>query len=95
MRLIGSIRPTATTELVAEGNDRGSAYDALAALVPAGQELIQAHVSMKAGVTTARGVIRPNRTESIEADGADYVSANAALEALVPDGYVLLGRVQA
>lgn len=35
MRLTGSIRPTATTDIVAEGHDRGSAYDALAALVPA------------------------------------------------------------
>jgi len=95
MRLIGTIRPTATTELVAEGHDRGSAYEALEALVPAGHELIQAHFSMKAGVTTARGTIRPDRPETIEAEGADYAAANAALEAQVPDGYVLLGRVQA
>lgn len=95
MRLIGTIRPTATTELVAEGHDRGSAYEALEALVPAGHELIQAHFSMKSGVTTARGTIRPDRTETIEAEGADYAAANAALEAQVPDGYVLLGRVQA
>ncbi|GAA2453125.1 hypothetical protein [Agromyces soli] len=95
MRLTGTIRPTATTELVAEGHDRGSAYDALVALVPAGHVLVQAHFSMKEGVTTAKGVIRPDRVEAIEAEGPDYATANAALEAAVPDGYVLLNRVPA
>lgn len=95
MRLTGTIRPTATTELVAEGHDRGSAYDALVALVPAGHVLVQAHFSMKEGVTTAKGVIRPDRVETIEAEGPDYQAANAALEAAVPEGYVLLSRVPA
>ncbi len=95
MRLTGSIRPTATTELVAEGHDRGSAYEALEALVPAGHELVRAHFSMKDGVTTAIGVIRPDRVEPIEAEGTDYAAANAALLAAVPEGYVLLSRVPA
>ncbi len=95
MRLTGTIRPTATTELVAEGHDRGSAYDALLALVPAGHVLVQAHFSMKEGVTTATGVNRPDRVEAREAEGPDSATANAALEAAVPDGYVLLTRVLA
>lgn len=95
MRLVGTIRPTATTELVAEGHDRGSAYEALEALVPAGHELVRAHFSMKNGVTTGTGVIRPDRVEAIEAEGADYEAANASLVAQVPDGYVPLGRTTA
>lgn len=93
MHLTGTMRPTSTVELVAEGHDRGSAYDALAAQVPAGQELVQAHFTMKDSVTTARGIIRSARVEPIEADGANYAAASAALEAQVPDGYVLLGCV--
>lgn len=90
MRLIGSIRPTKTTKLEAAGHDRGSAYDALAELVPPGHELVQAHFSMKAGVTTGSGVIRPDRIEQIEAEGPNYDAAHAALRALVPDSYRLL-----
>lgn len=92
MRLIGNVRPIAANEIVAAGHDRGSAYDALSTQVPEGFDLIQAHFTMKDGVTTAKGVIRATRTEDVVADGADYDSANAALEAQVPDGYVLLGR---
>ncbi|MGX5695785.1 hypothetical protein ACWKWP_06270 [Agromyces soli] len=92
MRLVGTIRPTQTAELEAVGHDRASAYEALAALVPAGHELLQAHFSMKAGVVTAKGVIRPDRTEQIEADGPSYEAADASLRAQVPPGYILLGR---
>jgi len=92
MHLTGTIRPTATSELVAAGHDRGTAYQALTAQVPDGFELTRAHFAMKDGTTTATGVIRAVRTEPIEADGPDYATANAALEAQVPDGYVLLGR---
>ena len=35
VRLVGTIRPTQTAELEAVGHDRASAYEALAALVPA------------------------------------------------------------
>jgi len=92
MRITGSVRPTATSEIVAAGHDRGSAYAALAAQVPEGFELTRAHFAMKDGTTTATGVIRATRTEDVVADGTDYESANAALEAQVPDGYLLLGR---
>lgn len=90
MRLTGTIRPTLTTELEAAGHDRGSAYEALVALVPAGHELVRAHFSMSGGVTTGKGEIRPARVEQIEAEGASYAEAKAALQRLVPDGYVLL-----
>jgi hypothetical protein len=92
VRLVGTIRPIQTAELEAVGHDRASAYDALAALVPDGHELLEAHFSMKSGVVTAKGVIRPARTEQIEAEGPSYEAADAALRQQVPEGYVLLGR---
>ncbi|MFF2493266.1 hypothetical protein [Agromyces sp. NPDC058064] len=92
MHLTGTIRPTTASEIVADGHDRGSAYDALSAQVPDGFELARAHFSMKAGTTTATGVIRAARTEEITAEGAGYAAACAALEAEVPDGYQLLYR---
>ncbi|MFD4111636.1 hypothetical protein ACFWWU_36595 [Streptomyces sp. NPDC058650] len=93
MRLTGTIRPNTTTELVASGHDRGSAYEALGAQVQSGHTLTRAHFAMKAGVTTATGEIRPDRTEPVEAEGATYTSAAAALRAQVPAGYVLLQAV--
>lgn len=95
MRLTGTVRPTSTTELVAAGHDRSSAYEALAAQVPPGHILLRAYFDMKAGVTTGTGVIRADRTEPIEADGADYASAAAALRAQVPAGFQLLQAVKA
>jgi len=92
MHLTGAIRPTATNELVAADHDRGSAYAAVAALVPDGFELVRAHFAMKDGTTTATAEIRAVRTEPITAEGADYTAANTALQAQVPDGYVLLHR---
>lgn len=94
MRLTGTIRPTSTSELVAAGHDRGSAYDALNAQVPPGHILLRAHFDMKGGVTTATGVIRPDRTEPVEAEGVDYAAASAALRARIPDGYLLLQAVR-
>ncbi|MFE6966756.1 hypothetical protein ACFVAJ_16730 [Agromyces sp. NPDC057679] len=90
MQLIGSIRPKKTTSIKASGHDRGSAYQALAAEVPPGSELIQAHFSMKAGVTGSTGKHRAVGATPIEASGTSYDEAIASLHALVPEGYVLL-----
>lgn len=92
MKLIGAIRPTATSELVAEGHDRGSADEAVRELIPDGFEAVQVAFSMKAGITTATAKIRATRVEQLEAEGATYETADAALRALVPEGYVLLSR---
>ncbi|MGH3705180.1 MAG: hypothetical protein ACRDT9_11170 [Agromyces sp.] len=66
MRMIGTIRSKSTSEIVAAGHGRGSAYEALEAQVPPGHVLLRAHFSMSAGVTTATGVIRADRTTSAQ-----------------------------
>ena len=92
MKLAGTIRPTETMEVDAEGDDLEAARAAALAKLPAGYELIRVS-SLR--TTASQGVVvhavgRVSAGREITAAGQGYDAARAALLTEVPAGHQLL-----
>jgi hypothetical protein len=91
VRVVGSIRSKAVTEISATGSDAEDARRRVTDQIPPDQDLIQMLVTNnRDGTTSATGRIRSNTSTELDAVAPTYEEARDALRAKVPEGYQLL-----